>query len=118
MSVEIETDVFVDYPYVGNLSLLDPTYEDSGENFLLFYDNEETTFYSTITNSIKLEIGINYNSREGLGSLVGGALVSFGNYDGTTLESNYGIGINSSDEAVNMPRRAISLKLKLIQMKL
>ena len=38
--------------------------------------------------------------------LIGGALVNMGNTLGT---SNYGIGINSSDNTVNLPRRAISL---------
>ena len=41
-----------------------------------------------------------------LESLVGGALVDMGN-EGKT--SNYGIGINSSDNSVNLPARAISL---------
>ena len=38
--------------------------------------------------------------------LIGGALVDMGNKAGT---SNYGIGINSSDNTVNLPARAISL---------
>ena len=38
--------------------------------------------------------------------LVGGALVDMGLEDGT---ANYGIGINSSDNTVNLPARAISL---------
>lgn len=38
--------------------------------------------------------------------LIGGALVDMGNSTGT---SNYGIGINSSDNSVNLPARAISL---------
>ena len=38
--------------------------------------------------------------------LVGGALVDMGNESGT---SNYGIGVNSSDNTVNLPARAISL---------
>ena len=38
--------------------------------------------------------------------LIGGALVDMGNSNGT---SNYGIGINSSDNTVNLPARAISL---------
>ena len=38
--------------------------------------------------------------------LIGGALVDMGNSAGT---SNYGIGINSSDNSVNLPARAISL---------
>ena len=38
--------------------------------------------------------------------LIGGALVDMGNTNGN---SNYGIGINSSDNTVNLPARAISL---------
>ena len=43
--------------------------------------------------------------------LVGGALVSMGNYNSQTgiNSNNYGIGINSSDNTVNLPARAISL---------
>ena len=43
---------------------------------------------------------------EDVNELVGGALVDMGNAAGT---SNYGIGINSSDNTVNLPARAISL---------
>ena len=41
-----------------------------------------------------------------LNALVGGALIDMGRTDGS---SNYGIGINSSDNTVNLPARAISL---------
>ena len=41
-----------------------------------------------------------------LKELEGGALIDMGREDGTT---NYGIGVNSSDNTVNLPRRAISL---------
>ena len=41
-----------------------------------------------------------------LAGLEGGALVDMGRQDGS---SNYGIGVNSSDNTVNLPRRAISL---------
>jgi len=43
---------------------------------------------------------------ESINDLIGGALVDMGNEDGT---SNYGIGINSSDNTVALPARAISL---------
>lgn len=43
---------------------------------------------------------------ESASDLIGGALVDMGNKAGT---SNYGIGINSSDNTVNLPARAISL---------
>ena len=41
-----------------------------------------------------------------IADLIGGALVDMGNKNGT---SNYGIGVNSSDNTVNLPARAISL---------
>ena len=41
-----------------------------------------------------------------LNGLIGGALIDMGREDGT---SNYGIGVNSSDNTVNLPARAISL---------
>ena len=44
--------------------------------------------------------------------LIGGALVDMGdkaNGDGAVGSNNYGIGINSSDNVVDLPRRAISL---------
>ena len=47
-----------------------------------------------------------------LNSLIGGALVDMGdnlNGNGEVGTSNYGIGVNSSDNTVNLPRRAISL---------
>lgn len=47
-----------------------------------------------------------------LTDLIGGALIDMGdsaNGNGKVGSSNYGIGINSSDNTVNLPRRAISL---------
>ena len=41
-----------------------------------------------------------------LNGLIGGALIDMGREDGT---SNYGVGVNSSDNTVNLPARAISL---------
>ena len=43
---------------------------------------------------------------EFIDDLIGGALVDMGKEDGT---SNYGIGINSSDNTIDLPARAISL---------
>ena len=43
---------------------------------------------------------------EGTDALIGGALVDMGKKDNS---SNYGIGVNSSDNTVNLPRRAITL---------
>ena len=54
-------------------------------------------------NAIKKE---GQSDQEILDGLEGGALVDMGREDGTT---NYGIGVNSSDNTVNLPARAISL---------
>ena len=43
---------------------------------------------------------------ENVSDLIGGALVDMGN---TAGNNNYGIGVNSSDNTVNLPARAISL---------
>lgn len=41
--------------------------------------------------------------------LVGGALISMGKYENGQTTNNYGIGINSSDNSILLPKRAISL---------
>ena len=48
----------------------------------------------------------NHSVVESIDELVGGALVDMGNKTG---DANYGIGINSSDNTVDLPARAISL---------
>ena len=53
-----------------------------------------------------------YKVVESLNDLIGGALVDMGNKDngdGEVGSNNYGIGVNSSDNVVNLPARAISL---------
>ena len=50
-------------------------------------------------------VGVNAAVTE-VGQLIGGALIDMGNSGGT---SNYGIGINSSDNTIDLPARAISL---------
>lgn len=62
----------------------------------------------TLTGAKKLLIDTGKTVEE----LAGGALVDMGdkaNGDGEVGTSNYGIGVNSSDNTVNLPRRAISL---------
>lgn len=60
-----------------------------------------------------INISQHFNPSYEVNSLVGGALISFANYptslEVSTLTQNYGIGINSSDSAMNLPARAISL---------
>ena len=55
---------------------------------------------------INAVIQLNQSIEDVLIGLEGGALVDMGREDGS---SNYGIGINSSDNTINLPRRAISL---------
>ena len=121
------TDGTNTYPinYLGNFSLWNHEDEyDTGENYLFIVLNNQTylyvgegnQYYSESGNNedinflIKKSLEINYE----VGSLVGGALISFGNLPThintpSTLKANYGIGINSSDSSVNLPDRAISL---------
>jgi hypothetical protein len=121
------TDGTNTYPinYLGNFSLWNHEDEyDTGESYLFIvlnnqtylYVGEENQYYSESGNNedinflIQKSLEINYE----VGSLVGGALISFANYSThintpSTLKANYGIGINSSDSAVNLPDRAISL---------
>ena len=58
----------------------------------------------TLQNAASMVTGANAVTT--LEELEGGALIDMGREDGTT---NYGIGVNSSDNTVNLPRRAISL---------
>lgn len=121
------TDGTNTYPinYLGNFSLWNHEDEyDTGENYLFIVLNNQTylyvgegnQYYSESGNNedvnflIQKRLEINYE----VGSLVGGALISFGNLPThinipPALTANYGIGINSSDSAVNLPARAISL---------
>ena len=59
-------------------------------------DEDGAIILSDIAEELSLQV---YN-------MPGGALISFGKIDNS---SNYGIGINSSDNFVNLPRRSISL---------
>ena len=63
----------------------------------------------TLTNGIAFVNAVRQQGQtdaDVLAGLEGGALIDMGRSDGT---SNYGIGVNSSDNTVNLPRRAISL---------
>ena len=111
--------------YLGNFSLWNHEDEyDTGETYLFIVLNNQTYLYVGEGNQYYSESGnnedINFLVQKSLevnyevGSLVGGALISFANYPTHSntlpaLKANYGIGINSSDSAVNLPDRAISL---------
>lgn len=113
------------YPvtYLGNLYLWSDNEEDNtGETYLFITINNNTSLYigedndyysssgerKTINFLIQKTFEISYEVE----SLVGGALISFGNYPSSIprpISQNYGIGINSSDSSVQLPARAISL---------
>ena len=117
--------------FIGNLSLWSQEEEhNTGENYLLItitlsnqipttqtllFVGEGNDYFDPqgINRNINLLIQKKFELSYEVNSLVGGALVSFGNYEThallPTLKNNYGIGINSSDSAVNLPARAITL---------
>ena len=122
----IITNNEVTYPiyYLGNLSLWNNDEEyDTEETYLFITINDQTLLYVGEGNDYYSEQGNNqpinlsfeksFRLSYEVDSLIGGALISFGNYPTTSLTpeltNNYGIGINSSDSAVNLPARAISL---------
>ena len=125
-STLVFTNGNVDYPvtYIGNLSLWSGDEEyNTGETYLFATINNITYLYVGDGNELYDAGGNNENANflikksfelgYEVDSLVGGALISFGNYRTSLptpqLSNNYGIGINSSDSAVNLPARAISL---------
>ena len=74
---------------------------DSNNSRILVLENAYTALTSGNTQVIN-----------NITELIGGALIDMGdkaNGDGKVGSSNYGIGVNSSDNTVNLPRRAISL---------
>ena len=103
-----------DVIYIGNLAIFDSGLSNTGETFLIITNSQDITrIYSTQEGSAffyiqKIEVKSN-----NVAELEGGALISFGYYDNDTQYEkgihNYGIGINSSDNYVGLPERAISL---------
>ena len=74
---------------------------DSNDSHIIILENAYTALTSGNTKVIN-----------NITDLIGGALIDMGdkaNGDGRVGSSNYGIGINSSDNTVNLPPRAISL---------
>ena len=66
----------------------------------------------TLENAYSTLVTGQYKVIDSIIDLIGGALVNMGNKDngdGKVGSNNYGIGINSSDNVVNLPARAISL---------
>jgi len=100
--------------YVGNLDIYGGG-EDTGEPFFIITNQVEEGYESFIyvreSGSYILKIEL-YALNE-VPALAGAALVSFGKkvVDGgiESIENNYGIGINSSDQNLTLPQKAISL---------
>ena len=141
--------------YIGNLALLNASFYNTGENFLIVtYGEHDTHIISSVPLEIfKLEPYVEVKNN--IADVVGGALISFGYAEDTYVpfspiegtnpkefglyeevgedeyeltqdtvinpaktyykevyqggKNNYGIGINSSDNYVGLPARAISL---------
>ena len=112
--------------YIGNLSLFSAELKNTGESFLIaqiqeVYKETSTsegvkTSYTRIYSNLLYEIPFVLRAQEAqdtIDSLEGGSLISFGYHSSSDRYEdgihNYGIGINSSDNYVNLPQRAISL---------
>ena len=112
--------------YIGNLALFSPELKNTGENFLIaqieeaYKESSQSTAVTTSYTRIYSDLGgvIPFvlqplESKDTVDSLEGGSLISFGYYSQDQEYEggihNYGIGINSSDNYVNLPERAISL---------
>ena len=122
--------------YLGNLAILDKTKPNTAEPFVIAvilrkttyqaatgtttiedFNNPITRIYTEAPQTFNLQIE-EYNTQTVTGKynvteLEGGSIISFGYYDNDSVYEggihNYGIGINSSDNYVNLPERAISL---------
>lgn len=112
--------------YIGNLSLFSAELKNTGESFLIaqiqeVYKETSTsegveTSYTRIYSNLLYEVPFILSAQEAqdtVDSLEGGSLISFGYHSSSSSYEdgihNYGIGINSSDNYVNLPQRAISL---------
>ena len=74
--------------------------------------NVTDTRILTLENAFSALTSGQYKVIDSISDLIGGALVDMGNKDngnGKVGSNNYGIGVNSSDNVVNLPARAISL---------
>ena len=99
---------------LGNLYLYNSGFEDSGENIAIVKDGDDVILYGRqglSDDTLSGDYYMVYNNN--IEELVGGALISFANYkeenNNKILSDNYGIGINSSGDYVNLPPRSISL---------
>ena len=112
--------------YIGNLALFSLELKNTGENFLVAQISEiykatpesagvsdsYTRIYSDLNGEIPFVLKP-LQAQDTVESLEGGSLISFGYHSSSSRYEdgvhNYGIGINSSDNYVNLPQRAISL---------
>ena len=102
--------------YIGNLSLYDSSYSDTGEKFCLISQNWKDTPDANriyVPDPGGYGILIDHSPLIPVPELAGGALMSLGKIiesaGETYMEDNYGIGINSSDNYLTIPKKAISL---------
>lgn len=102
--------------FVGNLNIYDSEQTDTGEPFFIYtvwtdssnvQEGYTSWLYVRESGSYNLKVE-NYKANK-IPSLMGAAIVSFGNLSNGQLGENYGIGINSSDQNLTLPQRAISL---------
>lgn len=102
--------------YIGNLNIYQSEAEDTGEPFFIITRDinleesekiHESFLYVRVHGTYILTVEL-YDLIE-VPELVGAALVSFGNKQGSEITNNYGIGINSGDTNLTLPPRAISL---------
>lgn len=113
--IEVERSVI----YVGNLAIINPEANSTEENFVIVTETVEgitsTKIYSSAPGTFFFKVYLVEEStlKTNVADLEGGALISFGYHDDDSVYQggihNYGIGINSSDNYVNLPERAISL---------
>lgn len=112
--------------YIGNLALFSLELKNTGENFLVAQISEiyketpqseevsdsYTRIYSNLSGEIPFVLKP-LQAQDTIDSLEGGSLISFGYHSSSDRYENgihnYGIGINSSDNYINLPQRAISL---------
>lgn len=112
--------------YIGNLALFSLELKNTGENFLVAQiseiykatpeseevSNSYTRIYSDLSGEVPFVLKP-LQAQDTVDSLEGGSLISFGYHSSSSRYEdgvhNYGIGINSSDNYVNLPQRAISL---------
>ena len=107
----------INYFYVGNLFLFTENQSDNTEEDYLFLssgagtETSESKLYVYTSEAETIEVLIDFETLTEIKELEGAALLSFGRDtpDEHNSLNNYGIAINSSDDFLALPQRAISL---------